>query len=70
MKLKLTHDGSKPGESQEQCCLCRAPTRYWYTPMDVALCGTCGSTAKRAEVPTKKQWLASEDAQNPHPYRY
>ena len=70
MALKLTHDGTESGETQERCCLCRTPTRLWYTPMDVALCEACGKTAKRGELPTKKQWCASEKLLTSYPYRY
>lgn len=62
MALKVTHDGEAPGQVRENCCVCRAKTNYWYTPMDVALCETCAKTAKRSELPTKAEWCAKEDA--------
>ena len=30
MVLKVFHDGSEPGELMENCCLCRAATRWWW----------------------------------------
>lgn len=59
--LKVTHDGTKPGEAQELCCMCRAPTRYWHYS-DVALCPTCAKITKREELPTKADWCAKEEA--------
>ena len=43
MGLKITHDGSLPGEVQENCCMCRTPTRYWWGKgeRNVALCPDC-----------------------------
>lgn len=65
MALKVTHDGEAPGEVRERCCLCRAPTNYWYTPKDVALCTACAKKAKRSEIPTKSEWCAKEEALMP-----
>ena len=65
MSLKLTHDGSSPGDVQERCCMCRAPTRWWYAPADVALCPPCGKTTKRDSLPTKREWCAKEAKLNP-----
>lgn len=59
--LRVTHDGTKPGDVQERCCMCRTPTRYWHSS-DVALCQVCAKKTKRAELPAKKDWCAKEDA--------
>jgi len=57
--LKVKHDGTPPGEVQENCCLCRAKTRYWHSS-DVALCETCAKTATLKDLPTKAAWCAKE----------
>lgn len=44
----------------ERCCLCKAPTRYWHTPLDVAVCPACAQSAEVEQLPTKEQWLRSE----------
>ncbi len=49
----------------ENCCFCRKPTRYWYTPQDVACCGDCARRAKPEDVPTKTQWCRRERIANP-----
>lgn len=46
----------------ERCCLCRAHTRYWYRPADVALCSFCAQTATAEQIPTKREWLDKERA--------
>lgn len=60
MSLKITHDGTADGSTQERCCMCRIPTRWWYAPSDVALCPDCARTAKRADLPTKREWCDKE----------
>lgn len=59
MGLVIVHDGSKPGDVMELCCMCRAPTRYWHKS-DVALCPPCAKTTKRSDLPTKREWLDKE----------
>ncbi len=66
--LKVTHDGSGPGDIMEHCCLCRSVTRFWYTPFDVALCTVCASTAERKDLPTKEEWCRKEKALMPKTY--
>lgn len=44
----------------EHCCFCREPTRYWYTPKDVACCQKCAAHAQPADVPSKKVWFRRE----------
>ena len=63
MGLKITHDGSLPGEVQENCCMCRTPTRYWWGKgeRNVALCPDCAKTTKAADLPTKAEWCAGKE---------
>lgn len=70
MALKVVHDGSDPSEVAENCCLCRAPTRWWWGTgaRNVALCQSCAKTAKKSDLPTKADWVAKERALNPRPY--
>jgi len=44
----------------EHCCFCRRPTRYWYTPKDVACCPDCAKHAEKKDVPSKKIWFRRE----------
>lgn len=62
MALKVVHDGSEPGEPAENCCLCRAPTRWWWGTgaRNVALCPTCATRASADSLPTKAQWIDAE----------
>lgn len=62
MGLKVTHDGSAPGEVAENCCVCRIPTRYWWGKgeRNVAICQACALSAKAEDMPTKKDWIAKE----------
>jgi len=64
MALKITHDGTQPGEVQEKCCLCRKPTRYWWGTgaLNVALCPDCAKITKAIELPTKAEWCTKERA--------
>lgn len=64
MGLKIVHDGTGPGEVQERCCICRAPTRWWYGTgtRNVALCPDCAKTARATALPTKAEWIAKERA--------
>lgn len=65
MALKVTHDGTGPGDVCERCCMCRIKTRHWYAPADVALCQECAKTTRRYELPTKAEWCAKEEALDP-----
>jgi hypothetical protein len=67
MGLKIVHDGSKPGDVQENCCMCRKPTRWWWGTgaRNVALCPDCAKTTKASELPTKEAWCAKERKLNP-----
>ena len=64
MGLKIVHDGSGPGEVQENCCVCRKPTRYWWGKgvQNVALCPECAKKTKASELPTKAEWIEKERA--------
>lgn len=44
----------------ENCCFCRKPTPFWYTPNDVACCPACAEFADAQDVPTKAVWLRRE----------
>jgi hypothetical protein len=61
MALKVTHDGTGPGDVRENCCMCREATRYWHRS-DVALCCECAKTTELADLPTKAEWCAKERA--------
>jgi hypothetical protein len=67
MGLKIVHDGSKPGDVQENCCMCRKPTPWWWGTgsRNVALCHDCAKTTKACELPTKEEWCAKERKLNP-----
>jgi len=59
MALEVIHDGEPEHEVAENCCLCRAATRYWHST-DVALCRGCASTAELTDLPNKADWCARE----------
>ncbi len=60
----LEHDGSKSGDIQERCCLCRVHTPWWHGhgAENVALCPTCALTHTKSDLPTKDEWFAKERA--------
>jgi len=62
MGLKIVHDGSLPGDVQENCCMCCKPTRWWWGTgeRNVALCPECAKTTKDSQLPSKAEWIASE----------
>lgn len=62
MSIEVMHDGEPKWMGAEHCCLCKAPTRYWYLPNDVAVCQTCAETACDSDIPTKLEWLNAEGA--------
>jgi predicted amidophosphoribosyltransferase len=62
MGLKIVHDGSVRGDVLERCCMCRAPTPWWRSVEDVALCPTCAKKTKASELPRKAEWIAKERA--------
>ena len=71
MALKVVHDGSADGDVQERCCMCRAKTRFWYDPKDVAMCEPCAKKTKHEDVPSKAEWCEKEhrlDPQLSRPY--
>lgn len=47
---------------QENCCLCRKPTRWWHGTgaLNVALCPACAARSEPSDVPSKQQWMQSE----------
>lgn len=52
----------------ERCCLCRAPTAYWYAPKDVACCQACAKSATPDRLPSKKEWCDRERALTKNAY--
>lgn len=42
------------GEAVEHCCFCRARTKFFYRPKDVACCKGCATMSNPDDVPTKK----------------
>jgi hypothetical protein len=58
--LPITHDGSKPNELRERCCMCREFTPYWHVPKDVALCPSCANKTSLSELPIKREWCEKE----------
>ena len=70
MSIEIEHDGSEPGDVQENCCKCRTPTRYWYGKgaANVALCPRCADEYTIADLPTKKEWTDAERARMPRPF--
>lgn len=61
---------AEDNEVRENCCLCRAPTKYWFGAglQNVALCRACADQAKEEDLPTKKQWCEEERKRNPRPF--
>ena len=70
MAVDVKHDGSKPGEVQENCCKCGLPTRYWYGTgvSNVALCRACADMYEVGDLPTKAEWVAGERAKRERPF--
>lgn len=62
MSLTVVHEPADvfAGDAIERCCMCRAKTRYWYRPNDVAMCPSCAKVTRRYQVPTKAEWIAKE----------
>jgi hypothetical protein len=60
MSIVVVHDGTGRGDPMENCAFCRAKTRHWHEPKDVAVCIPCSETRSPDEVPTKAEWLAKE----------
>ena len=63
--VKLDPDSVLFISVKENCCLCRAPTAYWFVPKDVALCLACAETTTPEEIPSKKEWIEKERALRP-----
>ena len=53
----------------EACCVCRAPTRYWYGSgvLNVALCQGCAIRADPETIPNKLEWIEAETMANKRP---
>lgn len=70
MSITIVHDGSEPGDVQENCCKCRTPTRFWYGEgaSNVALCPSCADKYTIDDLPTKKEWCESERALSQRPF--
>lgn len=49
----------------ERCCVCDVPTKFWYTPKDVALCKPCAANAQEADLPAKPEWMADQRRRHP-----
>lgn len=60
--LKVVHDGAPTEEPKERCCMCRAPTNWWYGKgeTNVALCPECACKVKKEELPTKRERVVKE----------
>jgi hypothetical protein len=61
----IQEPGDFTGQPAEHCCLCRAHTRFWYQPKDVALCLTCAEAAADTDIPSKADWCAKERELSP-----
>lgn len=55
--IEVVHANSPNWELAEKCTFCEKPTKYWYTPKDVAVCPNCAETHNPQDVPTKREWL-------------
>jgi hypothetical protein len=62
MAIEVTHDGEREWQPGEPCAFCSRPTRYWFTPKDVAVCLICALAHEAADVPSKKEWFVSNEA--------
>lgn len=64
MPLQVTKEpsGTLCSGVMERCCLCRAETRFWFTPKDVALCEDCSKAAEAKDIPSKADWFKKERA--------
>ena len=56
----------------EPCCFCRKPTSWWTLrdgkevgANDVACCKKCSYTRRLSELPSKKEWFASQQVKSP-----
>lgn len=58
----------EPQPPFENCCFCRAPTKFWTELEDrtggaqVACCRSCAEQHEPSEVPTKLDWFKKEKA--------
>lgn len=70
--------GNEPGPDEdahfESCCFCRKPTTWWSVRRgkkigqdDVACCRKCASQHRLSELPTKQEWLASQQVKDRRP---
>lgn len=55
--ISVIHDNEPKWMPAESCAFCKAPTRYWFSPKDVAVCQSCAEKHEACEVPTKREWL-------------
>lgn len=44
------------GRCLEHCCFCFAPTPFWHTRKDVAVCEECAPVHDPRDVPSKPEW--------------
>lgn len=64
MSITVVHDGTGENDVRERCAFCRAKTRYWFAPKDVAVCLACSEIKNARDVPTKRDWCAAERLRN------
>lgn len=67
--IEVTHDKEPSWAPKELCAFCHRPTRYWYTPKDVAVCAACAETHSVEDVPSKRDWLVSNGAKLPKDWK-
>lgn len=67
--IEVIHDKEPKWMPAEACAFCRAPTRYWYTAKDVAVCPGCAETHEATDVPSKREWINAnlEEGMEPLP---
>ena len=60
MAVEVLHDCEPSYMPAEHCALCKAQTRYWYLPNDVALCQSCAEKTCDSAIPSKREWLEAD----------
>jgi len=55
--IAISREPIEFGDSQEQCCLCDAPTPYWSVEKDVPVCDACAQERDESSVPSKEIWM-------------
>ncbi len=67
--MEVVHDNEPKWMPAEPCAFCCKPTRYWYTPKDVAVCQACAEIHTPEEVPSKRDWLVANGAKLPEDWK-